>query len=178
MTDGDQKPNAFLAEALPAVASGPQHLPVLTPDHQESGELETAPKRKFHGWKRSSAGLQSFQVLSLETQMVGFIGKNVGANASQKRRARRVLERRVVGNSDDLGHHQHAEAKFKSGKLAQAPEDPIYPVSAKQLYAFSLQKVCQMAAVPLFLFYEQLQRGYEIRIELSQARCTTAPYQP
>ena len=151
---------------------------MLTPDHQKGCKLEAAPKHQFHPWKRSSAALQPLKVLSLETQMVGFIIKNVGANAPQKRRARRALKGRVVRNGDNLGHHQHAQAKFKSGKLAHAPEDPIDPVLVKQLHAFALQKVRQVTAMPLFLFDEQLQRSYEIWVEHRQARCATASHQP
>ena len=55
------------------------------------------------------------------------------------------------------GHHQHAQAQFKPGKLADAPENSIDPMLLEQRHAFALQKKRQVSAVPLLFFNEQLQ---------------------
>ena len=98
-----------------------------------------------------------FQVLSLEAQMIGFVGKNIGTNALQKCRAGPALKGRVIRNGDDFSHHQHAQAQFKAGKLTHTPENPIHPVLLKHRHAFTLQETRQVAAVPLLFFDEQLQ---------------------
>src|SRR5579859_7770130 len=57
VSDGDQKSSAFVAEAVPAIAPGPQDLAVLMPDHQQSCKLEPPPKHQFQRRKRSAAAL-------------------------------------------------------------------------------------------------------------------------
>src|SRR5437868_6318554 len=57
VTDGHQQPNAFLAEATPAIVPGAQDVAVLTPHHQQRCKLEAAPKHEFQPWKRSAAAL-------------------------------------------------------------------------------------------------------------------------